>query len=562
MGTLSSKLRIGEKVGLSFGFVGLLFLAVIWQYHATLQRSLADYQGLLDVYEARKSHMLAIESSMLEARSAEKNFRLNRDEADAALVADRVARVQERAAALAEIDDEAAQVAKSVSASIQTYQERFQAVAEAWRIKGLDHNSGLQGAFRDTVHELEDRAAHFKVSSLYLQLLQIRRREKDLGLRRDAEYRENVFGLVEQFKAELDASGLTPDVKASLGKEIDTYRQTFIDYSRTVLAQEDIRGGTGPFRQAAHRIEAILQAQYVPDMERNILQLRRREKDYLLRDDKQYVEMAQRELQRITAQVDAAAIADQHKAELKDLIANYDRDFLALVEQNDRIDRLSADMQQAVEEISLLVNKNVDEANRLMAETAASITETSNADAQAMLWVVLLATLLGVAFAVVITLRITQPLGRMTDLLTRLAVEEPTERVAAIPGSRDEVNIMAEAVNEMADLKARMMAWWKASMEEAQAERDLTQEGPTKPAAAEQALAAAKQARGEQLAAMGGEIRGHTQGIVDAAGRLSATALSKSAQDGVRSIDHAGKAVLAILDVIAAGEPPQKAVAE
>jgi len=69
-----------------------------------------------------------------------------------------------------------------------------------------------------------------------------------------------------------------------------------------VLAQQDIRGGTGPFRQAAHRIEAILQAHYVPDRERNILQLRRREKDYLLRDDKQYVEMAQWVLNAIDSQ--------------------------------------------------------------------------------------------------------------------------------------------------------------------------------------------------------------------------------------------------------------------
>ena len=48
MKQLSSKLRIGEKIGLGFGLVGVIFLAVIWQYHDTLQRSLDDYQRLIE----------------------------------------------------------------------------------------------------------------------------------------------------------------------------------------------------------------------------------------------------------------------------------------------------------------------------------------------------------------------------------------------------------------------------------------------------------------------------------------------------------------------------------
>ena len=47
------------------------------------------------------------------------------------------------------------------------------ALKHLWRPgekKGLDHNSGLQGRFRDRAHELEDLADNFKVGSLYLQL--------------------------------------------------------------------------------------------------------------------------------------------------------------------------------------------------------------------------------------------------------------------------------------------------------------------------------------------------------------------------------------------------------
>jgi len=58
---LSSKLRIGEKIGLSFGLVGLLFLGVIWHYHASLKQVLSGYERLHDIYETRKSRALEIE---------------------------------------------------------------------------------------------------------------------------------------------------------------------------------------------------------------------------------------------------------------------------------------------------------------------------------------------------------------------------------------------------------------------------------------------------------------------------------------------------------------------
>ncbi len=46
------------------------------------------------------------------------------------------------------------------------------------------------------MHELEDLASNFKAGRLYLQLLQIRRGEKDLGLRRELQYQDKVEGLI------------------------------------------------------------------------------------------------------------------------------------------------------------------------------------------------------------------------------------------------------------------------------------------------------------------------------------------------------------------------------
>ena len=81
---------------------------------------------------------------------------------------------------------------------------------------GLDHNSGLQGAFRNSVHDLESLAARFETSKIYLNLLQIRRAEKDLGLRKDSQYQQQVLLLIANFKATTQQSNLGEDFKRQL----------------------------------------------------------------------------------------------------------------------------------------------------------------------------------------------------------------------------------------------------------------------------------------------------------------------------------------------------------
>ncbi len=454
-------LRIGEKIGLSFGLVGLLFLGVIWHYHSTLERSLTDYRALIDVHDARKDLLLEIRAAVLEARRAEKSFLLHRQKGFAAEVSDRVETVLALIAELGRIDNASQEIAREFDDLVEIYHGRFESIEAAWRKKGLDHDSGLQGAFREAVHELEDLAGEFKVSGPYLQLLQIRRREKDLGLRREEAYQNHVLELLSEFRALVGDSELASGIKSSLLEEIDVYEHSFEAYGRKVLAQEDIQGGKGPFRQAAHRIEAILRAHYIPDMESNVLQLRRREKDYLLRHDKRYVEMALREWQRIADQVDGSEISRTDKARLTALLNGYRRDFLALVEQNDLIDRLSKEMDEAAGSVTPIVDAKVEAADRLEAETQVSIEATSRADARNMLWMALLATALGVLFAVVITIQITRPLRHMMGLLRLVADEDPTERIATWPGARDEVNLMAESVNAIADHKRGLILWWK-----------------------------------------------------------------------------------------------------
>ncbi len=469
MGNLFRKLRIGEKIGFGFGAVGLLFLGVIWQYHATLHQALSDYRQLHDVFGARKAQAMKIENSMLRAQHAEKSFVLTRDENDVEAVLRNLEQALGAADQMAAADAESAPVAEQMTGLINDYGKRFRDVVEAWRIKGLDHNTGLQGAFRDSVHEMEDMAERFKVDQPYLLLLQIRRGEKDLGLRREDRYREHVMQLIQDFSAEVAASGLDDGLKTRLLHEIGVYRDAFGQFAEMILGDSQPHLGKGPFRQSAHRIEDLLKVHYLSGLGEKILQVRRREKDYLLRGDQEYVDMAIGQLNQIAAQVQSSEIEERDKTRFTSLLADYRQDFLALVEQNDRIERLHQAMIVAVSEIVDLVGENVHAADRAMSSTRMDIDDATSRNERVMLWAVIIASVLGIFLAFAITLPIVRPLRRMAGLLDQVAAEEPAERIPFSPEGRDEVNAMAGSVNAIADHKAGFIAWWKATVREADA---------------------------------------------------------------------------------------------
>ncbi len=563
MKTLLNSLRIGEKIGISFGFVGLLFLGVIGQYYITLDSALTDYRRLQDVFETKKAIADDIERALLKARLAEKDFLIHRDRRFAEQVNINSAKILVRASELEKIDVPAKQTAQSIIAQINIYQQRFEAIVQAWHIKGLDHNSGLQGAFRNTVHALESLAEHFKVESLYLQLLQIRKAEKDLGLEKKSEYRDKTLQLLRGFIDKSENSAISSALKAKLREESAIYRETFEDYAARLLAQREIEEFNAPFRESARRMEASLTAHLIPDLSHDILQLRRREKDYLLRGDKLYVDMALQELQGMKKQIEASGISVDGKIRLLGLLANYKKDFLALVEQNHRITQLDAEMQEAVAQIFPLVKNNVEQATRVRDEMTETVNTTSRSRARIMLWIVAIASLLGIFFIVAIARGITRRLAIIGDLVGKLAYEAPAERIATIPGGRDEINAMAKSVNTMADHKTRFMSWWDASMQETETCRRLQasfKASATEPAedfARKEDLDAilqAEKAKTKALDSMHKDILNQANRIVETARQTLATYGSAQRRARLESIEEKGRAIAAIIDIVSTGQ--------
>ncbi len=244
MNKLASRLRIGEKLALGFALVGILYLVAIWHYHQGQAALIAGYAQFQSLFMARVDQAFAIQAHLNQARLAEAFFQLNHRETDAALAREDAILLEQRTRALAQ-DQDLAAIGQAMTGFATTYQDNLLALIEASRVKGVDEDKGLQGAFRRAVHELQQRSRNFNAGELYVTLLQMRRSEKDLLLRDDVQYAERVRNLIKRFRGLAQAGDFYPEVRQSLLAEIEVYASTFEDYARTLAADIAVPRGQG-----------------------------------------------------------------------------------------------------------------------------------------------------------------------------------------------------------------------------------------------------------------------------------------------------------------------------
>jgi HAMP domain-containing protein len=555
----SSKLRIGEKLGLGFGLVGLLFVGVVWHYQQTLGAVLDDYRQLHDVFERRKSLAFEIEIDMAAAREAELNFLSQRKEQFAAKVELHLHDLRKNVALLAAVDEQSRQTATELEALTATYEAAFRAVADAWRSMGLDENSGLQGNFRERIHRLHDLSGNYNVDRLYTTLLQIRRSEKDLALRRDPVYRDRVRRLVVEFRQLVETSALQPAVKEKLLAELGVYTRTFEPYADSVLRTGNPDGGKGPFRDAAQRIEALLDAHHVSNLEASVLALRRWEKDFLLRGDESYAQRVVETARSIRTQIAASTISDADKALLTSLLRDYQRSFLVLVSRRAIIADRIGEMDAAANRVVPLIQQNVAQADQSMASRVTEITESSQASMRRGLIVVAAAIALATLFSVMIARTIVRPVRQMAGLLDDLAFGTPTGRVPTVAGGRDEINAMGESLNALMDHRANFLEWWKASMNEVTALRNLAAASTeAERDEANRELYAAEIATVQQINAIRGRLLQHSERLVEVA-RRARTGSGKLSADDATALEHSARGVAVLLEALATDAKPTTA---
>ncbi|NOQ79982.1 MAG: HAMP domain-containing protein, partial [Gammaproteobacteria bacterium] len=174
---------------------------------------------------------------------------------------------------------------------------------------------------------------------LLSNMLMLRRNEKDFLLRNDLKYldkyNKNFIIMQEnisQLSVLLNSNNITIDNYDSLSTILNTYRSRFhqlVDLSKQIGLNPK-SGQRGSLRDSVHKAESILKEMNDYKLLKDMLMLRRNEKDFLLRKNAKYIDKFNNNFKILIADINDSDINDTDKDMLLKHINTYKKDFLQL----------------------------------------------------------------------------------------------------------------------------------------------------------------------------------------------------------------------------------------
>ncbi|MBF0144302.1 MAG: methyl-accepting chemotaxis protein [Magnetococcales bacterium] len=448
-------LKIGKKIALGFGIVGLLAVVVIYVQWEALTESRTEIGVLLERDEAIKSQAMTIGQLMLQSRRSEKDFLMRRDPKyidQVVALGGEVAQIADRIAPLALSRGDAAGSgmegkAKAIKEAMGGYVTAFQALATSWQKKGLDEKSGFQGEFREAAHGLESLLKDLDTDDLKVDILQARRAEKDFRLRHEAKYAEKHAAILAGYRGHVKESLLADGLKARFVEVLVPYEEAF---ARVVA--EDKAGTPGgsaasaeKLSETARAVEGLADAHAVHDAWRDYLFARRHEKDYLLRGDPKYVEKNAASLETLLQHLEASAVAEEERKAIREGVSRYRAAFAALVAEDGRIEAAVATMRESVHKVEGLVEELVKDGQASMDATREETLQGIDASVRTSLGICALLFVLGIGVSWYVGQVIASPLVRFRAMTRRLAEGDLTTRCSL--DMQDEIGMMSREIN-------------------------------------------------------------------------------------------------------------------
>ncbi|SEI81955.1 Methyl-accepting chemotaxis protein [Allopseudospirillum japonicum] len=127
----------------------------------------------------------------------------------------------------------------SLQANLSEYQKAFHQLVEAQQRSGLDETQGLYGRLRASVHAVEAVLREESQAQLLVDVLMLRRHEKDFMLRRDMKYVHQFRQQMQRLQQSLARYALlSPTQLKQLEVALSTYQQDFI----ALVQQEQLIG--------------------------------------------------------------------------------------------------------------------------------------------------------------------------------------------------------------------------------------------------------------------------------------------------------------------------------
>ena len=287
-------------------------------------------------------------------------------------------------------------------------------------------------------------------------MLQARRREKDFFLRKDPKYADQVGQEVQETKELLREMNVRESdesqraIISSIETQADEYLATFLDVvaETTATGLTEKEGLRGAFREKVHVVEEALKELDHIELERDMLLIRRAEKDYLMRQTDKYITKNRAAVDAFKANLAASEVSTEAKEELVGKIDQYDQLFAQLVTSHATIGGLTEVFRSAVHEIEPMVEQLVSSYDSALAERRAELADSIYASKTLLTGLLVLSLLLALITARSIIRSVFKPLDRLTALMKDVASGEGDLTREVDVDSQDEIGILAGWINQ------------------------------------------------------------------------------------------------------------------
>lgn len=144
--------------------------------------------------------------------------------------------------------------------SMVDYETNFDRFVSQRSLLGLDHETGLHGALRNSVHKAEEAIGTLSDQGLRAGMQRLRRNENDFLQRLEIKYQDNFANNYKNLLALIESAGDDPQRTRTVYKSLDSYQSHFNEliagYQTLGLSPSD--GLQGSLRQSVHNAEETL----------------------------------------------------------------------------------------------------------------------------------------------------------------------------------------------------------------------------------------------------------------------------------------------------------------
>ncbi|MCL1119237.1 methyl-accepting chemotaxis protein [Shewanella seohaensis] len=306
-------------------------------------------------------------------------------------------------------------------------------------------------------NSVESELSHAAQTVLELErdVLLLRKNEKDFFGRKDMQYvqqHSEVHAKIDQLVPSLESIFKKYKVSTASLESFDrNLNQYQVAFNEVVQLQQEIgltpkTGLYGTLRTAVHNVESMLKEYDQLSLEVAMLQLRRNEKDFMLRREMSYVETFDTNIAKFNASLRASSLDTDTQNKIAGLIEQYQKDFKSLVNKEQQLGLSEKDGTMAkLIAANKLTEVSADELHNL-ALKAIDDTESGSVNIGILVFVII-ALILAVITYLIIRSIIT-PVERITQVISRIEVSKDlTLRCDA--STQDELGEIAQHFNSM-----------------------------------------------------------------------------------------------------------------